>query len=272
MNTQEALKEQDEEIAARMALVRRKVLIMSGKGGVGKSTVAVNLAAAMAAAGKKTGLLDIDLHGPNVPRMLGIDGMRLESDGEEILPYAAAPNLWACSMALLGVDTSTALIWRGPRKTSAIKELLGGVKWGDLDYLFLDSPPGTGDESLTAAQSIPGLTGAVLVTTPQEVALDDARRSAAFASSLKLRILGVVENMSGFVCPGCGLETPVFSSGGGEALAAELKTAFLGRIPLDPLAVTRADAGRTLFDIESGKTRDAVRSIAAKFEEACGGL
>ena len=146
------------------------------------------------------------------------------------------------------------------------------MKWGALDYLFLDSPPGTGDESLTAAQSIPGLTGAVLVTTPQEVALDDARRSASFASSLKLRILGVVENMSGFVCPGCGLETPVFSSGGGEKLAAELKTAFLGRIPLDPLAVTRADAGRTLFDIESGKTRDAVRAIAARFEEACGGL
>lgn len=267
-NMQESMKKQEEEIAARMKLVRNKVLVMSGKGGVGKSTVAVNLAAALAAAGKKVGLLDIDLHGPNVPRMLGIAGMRLESDGEEILPYAAAPNLWACSMALLGVDTSTALIWRGPRKTSAIKELLGGVKWGALDYLFIDSPPGTGDEALTAAQAIPGLT-AVLVTTPQEVALDDARRSASFAGSMKLKISGVVENMSGFVCPGCGLETPIFSSGGGEKLAAELGAVFLGRIPLDPRAVAMADAGRTLFDIESGKTRDAVRAVAAKFEEAC---
>jgi Mrp family chromosome partitioning ATPase len=252
-----------------MKLVRNKVLVMSGKGGVGKSTVAVNLASAMAAAGKRTGLLDIDLHGPNVPRMLGIADKRLESDGEGILPFAAAPNLWACSMALLGIAPDTALIWRGPRKTSAIKELLGGVKWGTLDYLFIDSPPGTGDEALTAAQSIPGLTGAVLVTTPQEVALDDARRSASFAKSLKMKILGVVENMSGFVCPGCGLETQVFSSGGGEKLAAELGAEFLGRIPLDPAAVLRADSGKTLFAIEAGKTREAVRAIAAKFSAAC---
>ncbi len=269
---EETLKNQAGEITARMKLVRNKVLVMSGKGGVGKSTVAVNLAAAMAASGKKTGLLDIDLHGPNVPRMLGIAGKRLESDGEEILPFAAAPGLWACSMALLGIEPDTALIWRGPRKTSAIKELLGGVKWGDLDYLFIDSPPGTGDEALTAGQSIPGLTGAILVTTPQEVALDDARRSASFAKSLKIKILGVVENMSGFVCPGCGLETPIFSSGGGEKLAAELGADFLGRIPLDPLAVARGDSGRTLFDMESGKTRDAVKSVAARFAEVCPAL
>ncbi len=269
MNPMETkLKKQDEEIAAKMRLVRNKVLVMSGKGGVGKSTVAVNLAAALAAAGKRTGLLDIDLHGPNVARMLGIAGMRLESDGESIQPYAAAPNLVVCSMALLGADTSTAIIWRGPRKTSAIKELLGGVNWGGLDYLFIDSPPGTGDESLTAAQAIPGL-AAVLVTTPQEVALDDARRSASFAESLKIKILGVVENMSGFVCPGCGLETPIFSSGGGEKLADELGAAFLGRLPLDPKAVMLADAGRTLFDLEYGKTRDAARAIAEKFSGVC---
>jgi Mrp family chromosome partitioning ATPase len=265
---QEEMKKQEEQIAARMKLVRNKVLVMSGKGGVGKSTVAVNLAAALAASGKKVGLLDIDLHGPNVARMLGIAGMRLESDGEEVLPYAVTPNLSVCSMALLGIDPSTALIWRGPRKTSAIKELLGSVKWGTLDYLFIDSPPGTGDEALTAAQAIPGLTG-VLVTTPQEVALDDARRSASFAGSLKIKIAGVVENMSGFVCPGCGLETPIFSSGGGEKLAAELGAAFLGRLPLDPKAVMLADAGRTLFDLESGKTRDAAMAIALKFAGVC---
>lgn len=262
-------KKQDEAIAARMKLVRNKVLVMSGKGGVGKSTVSVNLAAAMAAAGRKTGLLDIDLHGPNVARMLGIAGMRLGSDGEDILPYQVSVNLSVCSMALLGADPSTAIIWRGPRKTSAIRELLSGVKWGTLDYLFLDSPPGTGDEALTAAQSIPGLTGAVLVTTPQEVALDDARRSASFADSLKVKILGVVENMSGFVCPGCGLETPIFSSGGGEKLAAELGTVFLGRLPLDPKAVMMADAGRTLFELESGKMREAAVKIAEKFAEVC---
>ncbi|HCC47421.1 MAG TPA: ATP-binding protein [Elusimicrobia bacterium] len=266
---EETIKEQEREIAGRMRQVRNKVLVMSGKGGVGKSTVAVNLAAAMAAAGKKTGLLDVDLHGPNVARMLGIAGMRLESDGDSIQPYAAAPNLVVCSMALLGADPSTAIIWRGPRKTSAIKELLGGVNWGELDYLFIDSPPGTGDETLTVAQSLPGLTGAVLVTTPQEVALDDARRSASFAGSLKVKILGVVENMSGFVCPGCGLETHVFSSGGGEKLAAELGAAFLGRLPLDPKAVMFADSGRTLFEMESGKTRDAAMAIAEKFFEVC---
>ncbi|OGR41260.1 MAG: hypothetical protein A2X35_07660 [Elusimicrobia bacterium GWA2_61_42] len=268
MQLNEELKKQEQEITSRMALVRNKVLVMSGKGGVGKSTVAVNLAAAMAASGKKIGLLDIDLHGPNVARMLGIAGRRLESDGESIQPYAAAPNLAVCSMALLGADPSMALIWRGPRKTSAIKELLGGVNWGELDYLFIDSPPGTGDESLTAAQAMPGL-AAVLVTTPQEVALDDARRSASFAASMKVKILGVVENMSGFVCPGCGLETPIFSSGGGEKLAAELGAAFLGRLPLDPKAVMFADSGRTLFDMESGRTRDAARAIAEKFAGVC---
>ncbi len=266
---QDEMRKQDEAIEARMKPVRNKVLVMSGKGGVGKSTVSVNLAAAMAAAGKKTGLLDIDLHGPNVARMLGIAGQRLGSDGEDIIPYEVSANLSVCSMALLGADPSTAIIWRGPRKTSAIREMLGGVKWGTLDYLFLDSPPGTGDESLTAAQSIPGLTGAVLVTTPQEVALDDARRSAAFAHSLAVKILGVVENMSGFVCPGCGLETPVFSSGGGEKLAAELGAAFLGRLPLDPKAVMMADAGRTLFELESGRMREAAAGIAAKFAEVC---
>ena len=269
MNPMETeMKKQDETIACKMRLVRNKVLVMSGKGGVGKSTVAVNLAAALAAAGKKVGLLDIDLHGPNVARMLGIAGMRLESDGDSIQPYAAAPNLAVCSMALLGADPSTAIIWRGPRKTSAIKELLGGVNWGELDYLFIDSPPGTGDESLTAAQAIPGLT-AVLVTTPQEVALDDARRSASFAGSMKVKILGVVENMSGFVCPGCGLETPIFSSGGGEKLAEELGAVFLGRLPLDPKAVMLADSGRTLFDLESGRTREAAMALALKFSEVC---
>ena len=265
---EETIKQQDEEIAAGMKLVRNKVLVMSGKGGVGKSTVAVNLASAMAASGKRTGLLDIDLHGPNVARMLGITGVRLESDGQSILPFNAAPNLSVCSMALLGMDTSTALIWRGPRKTSAIKELLGGVKWGKLDYLFLAPPPGTGDEPLTVAQAIPGLT-AVLVTTPQEVALDDARRSASFARSLKLKITGVVENMCGFVCPGCGVETPIFSGGGGEKLAAELGVEFLGKIPLDPGAARLADSGKTLYDIESGKTRDAVKAIAEKFSRLC---
>ncbi len=265
---EETLKVQVAEIAARMKLVRNKVLVMSGKGGVGKSTVAVNLASAMAASGKNIGLLDIDLHGPNVARMLGIAAMRLESDGDSILPFAVTPNLSVCSMALMGADPSTALIWRGPRKTSAIKELLGGVKWGTLDYLFIDSPPGTGDEALTAAQSIPGLTG-ILVTTPQEVALDDARRSVSFASSLNVKIIGIVENMSGFFCPGCGLETPIFSSGGGERLADEVGAEFLGKIPLDPAAALLADSGKTLCDLEAGKTRSAVNAIAEKFSRLC---
>ena len=256
---------QTEKILARMAAVKNKIIVMSGKGGVGKSTVSVNLAAATAAEGFKTGLLDIDLHGPNVPRMLGIDGQRLVAEDDEIIPFRVYENLTVCSMAMLGADPKTPIIWRGPRKSGVIRQLLGDVRWGGLDYLFLDTPPGTGDEILSAVQAVNGWTGAVVVVTPQEVALDDGRRSLAFAAEMGLKVLGIVENMSGFICPHCGAETEIFKRGGGEKLAAETGTAFLGRVPLEPRIAIMSDGGEP-FCLKAGGTSagKAFASVAGK--------
>jgi len=256
-------------IASKMAGIRHKILVMSGKGGVGKSTVAVNLACATAEAGRTVGLLDIDLHGPNVARMLGLQTQRMDSTGEELLPYPVSEKLWVCSLAMMGADTKTPIIWRGPRKTSAIRQMLGYVQWGNLDYLFLDSPPGTGDEILGAVQAVPDWTGGIVVVTPQEVALDDARRSIAFARQLHLPVLGLVENMSGFVCPHCGRETEIFKKGGGESLAQELGVPFLGGVPLEPGIVALGDDGKPFClrskDSPAGRAFAAIASTLAKF-------
>ena len=266
----EEFERQGKVISGRMSSVRNKILVMSGKGGVGKSTVAVNLACALAQAGHKVGLLDIDVHGPNVPKMLGIDAERMQMEGDEMLPYPVSENLLVCSLAMLGADTKTPIIWRGPRKTAAIRQMLGDVQWGELDYLVLDSPPGTGDEILSAVQAVPDWTGGIVVATPQEVALDDAKRSIAFAREVKLPVLGIVENMSGFVCPHCGKETEIFKKGGGEQLAKDSGVEFLGRVPLEPGLVALADDGKPFClrgkDSLAGK---AFASIADKLEKFC---
>lgn len=234
------------KIRETMALIKNKLLILSGKGGVGKSTVAVHLAVALSERGLSTGLLDIDLHGPSIPKMLGLTGQRILAEGSLLKPLVYDDKLKVISMGSILGDQNTAVIWRGPRKGGAIRQLLGDVLWGPLDFLIIDAPPGTGDESLSVAQSIPNVR-AIVVTTPQQVAIQDVRRSLQFLDKVSLPIVGVIENMSGLICPHCHKKIDLFKQGGGEALAQEWGVPFLGRIPLDPDLVCETDNGRPYF-------------------------
>ncbi len=235
--------EEERKIARNMKRIKHKIAVMSGKGGVGKSTVSVNLAMALAMKGKRVGILDMDIHGPNVPKMLGIEGHRLEAVEGGIGPVLVEPGIKVISMAFLLENPDTPVIWRGPLKYSAMKQFLGDVVWGDLDYLIIDLPPGTGDEHMNVAQLLPESEGAVIVTTPQEVALLDSRKSVKFAETLKMPVIGIVENMSGLICPHCGKKIDLFKSGGGEKAAKEMGIKFLGKIPLEPKIVEDSDAG-----------------------------
>jgi len=214
------------QIQQRVGRIEHSILVLSGKGGVGKSTVAANLAVSLASRGKQVGLLDVDIHGPSIPQILGLDGMPpgiVQPDREAALlqPVPAMDNLRVMSMGLLLDNRDAAVIWRGPMKYNVIKQFLKDVDWGDLDYLIVDSPPGTGDEPLSIAQLLGSATGAVIVTTPQELAISDVRKCVTFCRKLELPVLGVVENMSGFVCPSCGQRSDIFKCGGGEKMAAE---------------------------------------------------
>ncbi|MGC9454066.1 MAG: P-loop NTPase [Phycisphaerae bacterium] len=232
------------ELATRMGRIGRKLLVLSGKGGVGKSTVAANLAMSLAQMGKKVGLLDVDLHGPSIQKIMGLDGQRLSpSPTGGISPIMVGENLSVVSVGLMLQSVEDAVIWRGPMKYNVIRQFLKDVEWDRLDYLVIDSPPGTGDEPLAVAQLAGEDTWAVVVTTPQDVAIADVRRSVSFCRKLNLRIAGILENMSGFVCPHCGKEIELFKTGGGLKLAAEMGVPFLGRIPLDPEIVVSGDAG-----------------------------
>ncbi len=238
----EAEFEERQRLQRRLCAIRHKVLVMSGKGGVGKSTVAVNLAEALHHHGRRVGLMDVDIHGPTVPTMLHIDGTLAESAGSTLRPVDVG-GLKVMSIGCLIYDPNDAIIWRGPRKAGLIKSFLRDVEWGDLDYLVIDAPPGTGDEPLSVCQLVEGAAGAVIVTTPQEVALSAVRKSINFCRKLSLPILGVVENMSGFVCPSCGEVTDIFQAGGGAQMAREMGVPFLGRIPLDPKIGISGDTG-----------------------------
>ncbi len=252
----------DKKVDERMASVRHKILVLSGKGGVGKSTVAVNIAVALAAAGKKVGLLDVDIHGPSVPNLLGVAGMPLHGTEDAIHPFSVGDNLKVMSIGFLLRDAKDAVIWRGPVKYNVIKQFLGDVEWGELDFLIIDSPPGTGDEPLSIAQLIRDADGAVIVTTPQTLALVDVRKCITFCKRLSLPVLGVVENMSGFVCPKCGERTDIFKAGGGEEMAREMNVPFLGRVPVDPAIVSASDEGKPVVvnypHTETGKPFAAV--------------
>jgi Mrp family chromosome partitioning ATPase/predicted Fe-Mo cluster-binding NifX family protein len=228
----------------------RTILVLSGKGGVGKSTVAANLALSLSLQGHKTGLLDSDFHGPSIPKLLGMEGTTLGVEGDKVLP-ASLGELKVVSIDFMLPQRTDAVIWRGPMKMNVIKQLLGDVLWGDLDYLVVDSPPGTGDEPLSVAQLIPQPTGALLVTTPQDLSTSDVRRSITFCRKLSLPVLGVVENMSGFVCPNCGHRTDLFGTGGGERMASEMGVPFLGRIPVDPAIVSSGDQGKPFAYFQS---------------------
>jgi len=246
-----------EKINHRMGKIKYKLIIISGKGGVGKSMVAVNLAYGLLFQGKTVGILDIDIHGPSLAKMLGIESQKLVSTNNELIePITINPHLKAVTIASLLEDTDTPVIWRGPLKMKLISQFLGDVNWGELDYLIIDSPPGTGDEPLSIVQLVPGLSGAIIVTTPQKIALLDSRKSVSFAKTLKVPVIGIIENMSGLICPHCGKKIDLFKSGGGEKAATELKVNFLGRIPIEPAIVDSTDQGRP-FIKAWGKTHSA---------------
>jgi len=230
-------------LAERLGRIRHKILVMSGKGGVGKSTVAANVAISLALSGKRVGLLDVDIHGPSIPRMLKLDAAAVQVKDGAIQPVEKG-GLKVMSIGFLLRDRDDAVIWRGPMKMGVIKQFLKDVEWGDLDYLVIDSSPGTGDEPLSVAQLAAPVDGAVIVTTPQDVATADVRKSITFCRQLSLPVLGVVENMSGFVCPKCGTVTDIFKAGGGERMASDMGVPFLGRIPIDPAVGEACDDGK----------------------------
>lgn len=236
--------EQDVAVQDSLNRIKNKLLVMSGKGGVGKTSTSVNLAIALARLGYQVGLMDVDLHGPDVPRVLGLMGMIGLSANHKLDPIRFNDHLKVVSIESLTTSKDEAIIWRGPVKFSAIRQFIADVEWGELDFLLIDAPPGTGDEPLTVAQTIPDAK-AVIVTTPQEVSLADVRKSISFCRTVKLNILGLVENMSGYICPHCGEQVDLFGSGGGERTANDARISFLGRIPFDPQVVACGDNGKS---------------------------
>jgi Mrp family chromosome partitioning ATPase/predicted Fe-Mo cluster-binding NifX family protein len=252
----------DGAIKEKLAKIGHTFVVLSGKGGVGKSTVAVNLALSLAARGFRTGMLDTDIHGPSVPKLLGLSSQRLSVSNDGIVPLDYSGNLKVVSIGLLLDGDDKAVIWRGPMKANVIRQFFGDVVWGNLDYLVVDSPPGTGDEPLSVAQLLDKDTSsAIIVTTPQQVATIDVEKSITFCRQLGLPISGIIENMSGFVCPHCGQEAEIFSSGGGRRLADRFGVPFLGSIPLDP-DIVRSGDGELPF-VESYSTT----KTAQKFQE-----
>ncbi len=255
------------ELQSRLCRIRHKVIVLSGKGGVGKSTVAVSLAAALMRSRKRVGLLDVDIHGPSIPTMLGLERQRVLGAEDGLLPVDSA-GMKVMSLGFLLRHQDDAVIWRGPLKMGVIKQFLKDVAWGSLDYLIIDSPPGTGDEPLSVCQLIENLDGALIVTTPQKVAAVDVRKSITFCRQLHVPVLGVVENMSGFVCPKCGAVTHILCAGGGRRISEDMGVPFLGSIPIDANIAEAADSGRAFVTIEA-KTpiaevmKNLIDSIAA---------
>jgi Mrp family chromosome partitioning ATPase len=258
-------KEEDEEkrLTQRLSHIKNKIMVMSGKGGVGKSTVSVNLAASLALLGYEVGLLDADIHGPDIPRMCGVENRPLVGHGDGINPVSVFQGLKTISIGLLSQDPDKAIVWRGPLKHMAIKQFLGDVNWGNLDYLVVDLPPGTGDEPLSVAHLIKKVDGSVIVTTPQDVALLDSRKAVSFSRLINVPVLGIVENMSGMVCPKCGENIYLFKQDGGEKAAKELNVPFLGRIPIDPDMVIKGDAGTPfVIDPQPSVVKSAFESLS----------
>jgi ATP-binding protein involved in chromosome partitioning len=233
-------------LQARLCRIQHKIVVLSGKGGVGKSTVAVNLATSLMLSGLRIGLLDVDIHGPSVPTMLGLENECLHGGPGGVLPVELG-NMKIMSVGFMLKNVDDAVIWRGPMKMGVIKQFLTDVEWGDLDYLIVDAPPGTGDEPLSLCQLIQPLDGAVIVTTPQRVAAVDVRKSINFCRQLSVPVIGVIENMSGFVCPKCGEITQILPAGGGRKIAADMKVPFLGAIPMDPVIAQSSDDGQAFI-------------------------
>jgi Mrp family chromosome partitioning ATPase len=241
---------QRRQLQSRLCRIRHKIIVLSGKGGVGKSTVAVNLAISLANAGMRVGLLDVDIHGPSIPTMLGLENEKLQGDADGLSPIVVG-NLVVMSIGFILRNHDEAVIWRGPLKMAAIRQFLTDVVWGDLDCLVIDSPPGTGDEVLSVCQLIGDLDGAIVVTTPQKVAAVDVRKSVTFCRQLQVPILGVVENMNGFLCPKCGEITSILPTGEGRRVAEDMATPFLGSLPMDPDIAMASDNGKAFVELYS---------------------
>jgi Mrp family chromosome partitioning ATPase len=260
-----------ERLKSKLSYIKHRVMVMSGKGGVGKSTVATNIAVSLALDGFEVGLLDADIHGPNIPKMLGIESRMVEGSNKGMTPVDVFPNLKVISMAFFIGDRDNPVIWRGPLKHSAISQFLGEVEWGYLDFLIIDLPPGTGDEPLSVAHLIKNVDGSIIVTTPQDVALLDSRKAVTFSGILGIPVMGIVENMSGLICPYCHKEISLFKKGGGEKAAHDMRVPFLGRIPIDPEMVNDCDRGMpfVMAHPESEVTK-AFREIAQRCKQYVG--
>jgi ATP-binding protein involved in chromosome partitioning len=258
-----------ERLKSKLSHIQHRIMVMSGKGGVGKSTVATNLAVTLSLEGFDVGLLDADIHGPNIPKMLGIESEHVVGSGMGMIPVEAFPNLKVISMAFFIGDRDNPVVWRGPLKHNAISQFLGEAEWGNLDFLIVDLPPGTGDEPLSVAHLIKNVDGAIIVTTPQDVALLDSRKAVTFSRMLSIPVIGIVENMSGLICPHCHKEISLFKKGGGEKAARDLKVPFMGRIPIDPEVVTDCDRGMPFVmahpDSEATKAFKVIADICKEY-------
>lgn len=245
------------------SIIKKKYIVLSGKGGVGKSSVAVNIAVGLALQGKKVGLLDTDLHGPSVPKMLNIVSHKMTGTESSLDPAELYDgNLKIMSVQFLISNPTDSIIWRGPLKHKTITQFLTMTQWGELDYLIIDSPPGTGDEPLSVIQTIPDCDGAIVVTTPQMVSTFDVKKSLDFCQKLNLPIKGVIENMAGFVCTHCDEITYIFGKNGGKTMADEYGVPFLGSIPLDPSIVTLGDIGKPFIEtLKTGSVIEIFNSI-----------
>jgi len=249
----------ESKLANNLQKIKHKILVLSGKGGVGKSTVSTNLSVALSQKGYEVGILDIDIHGPSIPKMLGVEDKRPTQSEKGISPVFYSPKLKVMSMAFLLQDKDSPVIWRGPLKMTVIKQLIGDVDWGNLDFLIVDIPPGTGDEPLSIAQLIPGCDGAIVVTTPQDVALVSVRKSINFVKKMNMPVIGILENMSGFKCPHCGKSVDIFKTGGGLKASKDFKVPFLGKVPIDSNIVLTGDSGHPF--VEDDDNSEAAKSF-----------
>ncbi len=260
---------QDELLKARMSQIKHKIAIISGKGGVGKSTVTANLAIALAQRNYQVGVLDADIHGPCIPKMLGMRGEHITVGPPGAFPAVGRFGIRVVSMDFLLPEDGAPVIWRGPLKMAAIRQFLSEFVWGKLDFLLVDLPPGTGDEPLSIVQLIPEMDGTIIVTIPSEASQIVVKKAATFARELRVPIIGMIENMSGFVCPNCGAQVEIFKKGGGAKIATELGVPFLGSIPLDPRICQASDEGASfmLKDPDSPAAK-AFRSIVDTIEHS----
>ena len=256
--------EEQQKMKEKMDKIKHKIAVISGKGGVGKSTVTVNLAVAFAQKGNKVGILDADIHGPSVPRLLGLEGQLVKTG-----PPGAFPVDGPLGIKVMSIDfflpEQAPTIWRGPLKMRAIRQFLTDIVWGELDFLFIDLPPGTGDEPLSIAQLLPEMDGVVIVTMPTGLSSSVVKKAITFAERLNMPIIGVIENMSGFICPHCGKKTEIFQSGGGKKMAEEVGVPFLGSIPIDPKVSAESDKGQPF--IIANKNSAATKAFMQIVEE-----